>query len=53
MVVYGFMASEQIEGKPTTIKGEIALPGDKSISHRVVILGSLTDGITKIIGVRP
>lgn len=32
------------------LKGEIAVPGDKSISHRAVILGSLAKGKTSIIG---
>ena len=50
MVVYEIMASEQINGKPTSINGEISLPGDKSISHRAVILGSLADGVTNIEG---
>jgi len=44
------MASEQIKGIPTSINGEITLPGDKSISHRAVILGSLADGVTNIEG---
>lgn len=44
------MASEQIKGRPTTIKGEITLPGDKSISHRAAIFGSLADGTTKVKG---
>ncbi len=30
------------------IKGEIFLPGDKSISHRAVILSSIAEGITEI-----
>src|SRR5699024_6307627 len=28
--------------------GEIKVPGDKSISHRAVILGSLAKGVTKV-----
>lgn len=31
-------------------KGEITVPGDKSISHRGVMLGSLAKGVTKISG---
>jgi len=50
VVVYEIMASEQINGKPTSINGEISLPGDKSISHRAVILGSLADGVTNVEG---
>ncbi len=44
------MCSEQINGQPTTIKGEITLPGDKSISHRAAIFGSLAYGVTKVEG---
>ncbi|MBE9561398.1 MAG: 3-phosphoshikimate 1-carboxyvinyltransferase [Proteobacteria bacterium] len=32
------------------IHGTIRVPGDKSISHRVVMLGALANGITKITG---
>lgn len=33
-----------------TIKGNIRVPGDKSISHRSIMLGSLAEGVTKISG---
>lgn len=32
------------------IKGEIRVPGDKSISHRSIMLGALADGVTTIDG---
>ena len=32
------------------LKGEITIPGDKSISHRSVMFGSLAKGITRISG---
>lgn len=32
------------------LKGELTLPGDKSITHRAIILGSLADGVTEIVG---
>ena len=32
------------------LKGELTVPGDKSITHRAIILGSLADGITDISG---
>lgn len=32
------------------VQGEITVPGDKSISHRAVMLGALADGITHING---
>ena len=34
--------------KVNTLKGEITVPGDKSISHRAIMLGSLADGTTKV-----
>ena len=35
--------------KPT-LSGEIKVPGDKSISHRAIMLGSIAEGTTKIEG---
>jgi len=35
------------------LKGEVTVPGDKSMSHRAVMLASLADGITKIHGFLP
>ncbi len=32
------------------LKGEVTVPGDKSISHRSVMFGSLADGLTEIHG---
>ena len=32
------------------VKGDIRVPGDKSISHRAIILGSISDGVTKVSG---
>ncbi|HWR20870.1 MAG TPA: 3-phosphoshikimate 1-carboxyvinyltransferase, partial [Verrucomicrobiae bacterium] len=32
------------------LKGELTLPGDKSITHRAIILGSIADGVTEIAG---
>jgi 3-phosphoshikimate 1-carboxyvinyltransferase len=32
----------------TSLKGEIEVPGDKSISHRAVMFGSLAEGTTEI-----
>ena len=32
------------------LKGEITIPGDKSISHRSIILSSLAEGTSKIHG---
>ena len=36
--------------KMRSVKGEITVPGDKSISHRAVMLGALADGTTHISG---
>ncbi|MGE5314546.1 MAG: 3-phosphoshikimate 1-carboxyvinyltransferase [Acidobacteriota bacterium] len=33
-----------------TLRGEVAVPGDKSISHRSVMIGSLATGVTEITG---
>lgn len=30
------------------LKGEVSVPGDKSVSHRAVMLGSIADGTTEI-----
>jgi len=32
----------------TSLKGEINIPGDKSISHRAVMFGSISDGLTEV-----
>lgn len=32
------------------VKGEIIVPGDKSISHRSLMLGAIADGVTKVSG---
>lgn len=34
--------------KQTALRGELTIPGDKSISHRAVMLGSLAKGDTRI-----
>lgn len=34
--------------KSTPLRGEITVPGDKSISHRSVMLGSIAEGTTEI-----
>lgn len=32
------------------LRGQISVPGDKSISHRVVMLGAIADGVTEAEG---
>ena len=39
--------------KVPCLKGEITIPGDKSISHRSVMLGSIAKGTTEITGFLP
>ena len=34
--------------KQTHLSGELTVPGDKSISHRAVMFGSLAQGTTRI-----
>ncbi len=37
--------------KPTkSLRGEVSVPGDKSISHRSIMLGSLAEGTTQVSG---
>ena len=36
--------------KITALKGSVTIPGDKSISHRAVMFGSISKGITEITG---
>lgn len=33
-----------------SVRGDIRVPGDKSISHRSIMLGSLADGVTEVEG---
>ena len=39
-----------VTSKCTPLKGSIKVPGDKSISHRSIMLGSIATGITKVSG---
>jgi len=39
-----------IAGPGGRVSGEIRVPGDKSISHRAVILGSIAQGVTEVSG---
>lgn len=41
---------EIIKGTNRKIQGNIKVPGDKSISHRSVLLGSIAEGITEVEG---
>jgi 3-phosphoshikimate 1-carboxyvinyltransferase len=39
----------QVNG-PGTVSGTISVPGDKSVSHRALLLGALAEGTTRITG---
>lgn len=34
--------------KVNSLRGEVTVPGDKSISHRAIMLGAIADGITEV-----
>ncbi|WP_201526103.1 bifunctional prephenate dehydrogenase/3-phosphoshikimate 1-carboxyvinyltransferase [Psychrobacter frigidicola] len=44
------MSASYIISPSTTVAGTIAIPGDKSISHRSIMLGSLATGVTHVTG---
>ena len=39
-----------IASRGTPLHGDIVVPGDKSISHRAIMLGAIADGVTRIEG---
>lgn len=44
---------EALITSPDSLSGEVKIPGDKSISHRAVMLGGLADGTTRISNLAP
>ena len=45
------MASATLTAHPSgPLNGQVRAPGDKSISHRALILGAMADGVTEIEG---
>ena len=50
MVIFSFVSQETIKGDSIPLRGEFTPPGDKSISHRAVIIGSLAKGVTTVRG---
>ena len=44
------MSASYIITPSQTVSGTIAIPGDKSISHRSIMLGSLATGVTHVTG---
>jgi 3-phosphoshikimate 1-carboxyvinyltransferase len=46
-----FMSDVNFRIEPSPgLQGQLQVPGDKSISHRAVILGALADGVTELSG---
>ena len=39
-----------VAGRCAALRGSLRVPGDKSVSHRAVMLGALADGVTTISG---
>ncbi len=39
-----------VAGPGGSVRGRLRVPGDKSISHRSIMLGSLADGVTEVSG---
>jgi 3-phosphoshikimate 1-carboxyvinyltransferase len=44
------MSLTWLAGKGQALSGEITVPGDKSISHRAIMLGAIAEGITRVSG---
>ncbi|MCR4797425.1 MAG: 3-phosphoshikimate 1-carboxyvinyltransferase [Lachnospiraceae bacterium] len=44
------MSQNTVIRKKNALKGEITVPGDKSISHRAIMFGALAQGMTEIDG---
>ena len=42
--------NKTVKGIDRPLRGELTVPGDKSISHRAVMLGSLSEGVTRVKG---
>lgn len=42
------MSIQKLITSSTSLTGEITVPGDKSISHRAVMFGSISNGVTKV-----
>lgn len=44
------MSTSYIITPSTRAKGQISVPGDKSVSHRSIMFGSLAEGVTRVSG---
>lgn len=43
-------AAHWVAGRGRALQGTLRVPGDKSVSHRAIMLGALADGTTRITG---
>ncbi len=39
-----------IASRGSALHGELAVPGDKSVSHRAIMLGAIAEGVTRVEG---
>ncbi|AVP97986.1 3-phosphoshikimate 1-carboxyvinyltransferase [Ahniella affigens] len=44
------MRLDWLAGRGQPLRGRIRVPGDKSVSHRAIMLGSLAEGVTRVRG---
>ena len=44
------MGTQALKYNQNSLKGEIIVPGDKSISHRSVMFGAIAKGVTTVTG---
>ncbi|HJR72248.1 MAG TPA: 3-phosphoshikimate 1-carboxyvinyltransferase [Luteimonas sp.] len=44
------MSADWIVGPGSPLRGEIEIPGDKSVSHRAIMLAAIADGVSRIEG---
>jgi 3-phosphoshikimate 1-carboxyvinyltransferase len=46
-------AADRVRVHPASLSGTVAVPGDKSLSHRCLLIGALVDGEVAITGLAP
>jgi 3-phosphoshikimate 1-carboxyvinyltransferase len=44
---------DRVRIHPSSLSGTVAVPGDKSLSHRCLMIGSLVDGTVSVAGLAP
>ena len=44
---------DRVRIHPSSLAGTVAVPGDKSLSHRCLMIGSLVDGTVSVAGLAP